>query len=60
MNAGAIIDMIVDILFGIDIFVNFISSYETIEGELVVGLKKIALNYMSGWFVIDFVAVFPT
>ena len=60
MNAGAIMDMIVDLLFVIDIIVNFISAYETVEGELIVNLKSIALNYAEGWFVIDFIAVFPT
>ena len=61
MDAAAIIDMIVDILFGIDLFVNFISSYEDPETGLpVVSLKLIAINYLTSWFPIDFIAVFPT
>jgi len=52
--------MAVDILFGIDIVVNFISSYDNPEtGMPVISLKKISANYISGWFFIDLIAVFP-
>lgn len=53
--------MIVDFLFGIDLIVNFISSYEDPRTGLpVVGLKDIAINYLTSWFIIDFIAIFPT
>ena len=54
------VDMVVDIMFGIDIVVNFISAYDDqISGLPIIDLKKIAGNYLSGWFLIDLVAVFP-
>ena len=49
----------VDILFGIDIVVNFISAVEDSNGRLIVDHKTIAKNYMSGWFWLDFLACFP-
>ena len=53
-------DFFVDILFGIDILVNFISSYENPEtGLIVVNLKDIARNYISGWFTFDIFATMP-
>ena len=51
----------VDGFFGIDILINFISAYEDpINGLPVVSLKRIAINYLTGWFIIDFIAVIPT
>ena len=52
-------DATVDILFGIDIIINFISAYETSDGRLVIDHKKIAVNYLQGWFFLDFLACFP-
>ena len=55
-----LIDLVVDCLFGIDIFVNFLSSYEDpYTGLTVVNLKDIARNYISGWFTFDLFATMP-
>lgn len=48
-----------DALFGIDIIVNFLSSYEDSQGLPVVELKKIATNYLTGWFALDVLACLP-
>jgi len=54
------LDMCVDFLFFIDIIINFISSYEDPMTNLpVISLKKIAINYLTGWFFVDFLSVFP-
>ena len=52
-------DASVDILFGIDIVVNFVSAYEQPDGRLIIEHKKIASNYLRGWFILDFLACFP-
>lgn len=50
----------VDGLFLIDIFINFISAYEDpVTGLPVISLKKIAFNYLTGWFCLDLLAVMP-
>lgn len=54
-----IFDLFVDFLFFIDIFVNFLSSYDNDNGLPVIKMKLIAINYASGWFPIDLVACFP-
>lgn len=51
--------MIVDILFGIDIIVNFITPYEKYDGSLQTNHKKIAKSYFFGAFSIDFIACIP-
>ena len=48
-----------DIAFIIDIFINFLSSYEKDDGKIVQNFKKIAINYLTGFFWIDFIASFP-
>ena len=54
------VDLIVDALFFIDIIINFLSSYEDAETGLpIISFKKIAGNYLKGWFILDFLAVLP-
>ena len=52
-------DLIVDLIFFVDIFVNFVSSYEDSSGLPVVDLGDIARNYVSGWFFLDLLACLP-
>ena len=60
METADYIEIIVDVLFGIDIIVNFVSSYEDPQNGLpVISFKKIAANYITGWFFLDLIAVFP-
>jgi hypothetical protein len=56
----AILDYIVDILFAVDLFVNFITMYEDSErGVSVRNPKKIAVNYLKSWFIMDLLACLP-
>jgi hypothetical protein len=54
----SIIDMFVDIMFIADILINFRTTYLH-NGEVVVDPRKIALNYMKSWFLIDTAAAIP-
>ena len=54
-----IIDIIVDILFIMDLFVNFIMAYEKIDGTPETRPKMIARQYIKSWFIVDFIACFP-
>lgn len=51
--------MVFDILFTIDIFVQFVSAYHDDDYYLIDDLKNIAKNYLTTWFVIDVSAIFP-
>lgn len=54
------IETISDILFGIDIILNFSTAYvDKKTGELIVSRRKIAIYYCKGYFIIDLVASFP-
>ncbi|KAH3690526.1 hypothetical protein DPMN_194232 [Dreissena polymorpha] len=57
-NPLVIIDLIVDLMFIADIFINFRTSYLH-NGEVAMNQKRIAINYLKGWFVIDTIAALP-
>ncbi|XP_019404014.1 PREDICTED: potassium voltage-gated channel subfamily H member 6 isoform X2 [Crocodylus porosus] len=54
-----IIDLIVDIMFIIDIIINFRTTYVNVNDEVVSHPAKIAIHYFKGWFLIDMVAAIP-
>ena len=53
-----ILDFVVDMMFMIDIVVNFRTTYLD-SGELIVQPWKIAANYLKTWFLIDAVSAVP-
>ncbi|XP_067397108.1 potassium voltage-gated channel subfamily H member 6 isoform X4 [Emydura macquarii macquarii] len=58
-NPLNIIDLIVDIMFIVDIVINFRTTYVNINDEVVSHPGKIAIHYFKGWFLIDMVAAIP-
>ena len=55
----ALINMIIDILFTIDIFMVFNSAYYDSEFQLIDNRKTISLKYISTWFIVDVISVIP-
>jgi CRP-like cAMP-binding protein len=53
------VDIIVDVLLGIDMILNFFSAYYDSEENLVKTRRKIIIKYLKGWFIIDFISIFP-
>jgi potassium voltage-gated channel Eag-related subfamily H protein 2 len=53
------IDLIVDVMFLIDILINFRTTYVNKNDEVVSHPGKIAVHYFKGWFLIDMVAAIP-
>ena len=54
-----IIDLIFDVYFYCDILMNFISQTFNNKNQFISTFKDIIINYLTGWFIIDFVAIFP-
>ncbi|KAJ8313942.1 hypothetical protein KUTeg_008503 [Tegillarca granosa] len=54
-----IIELIVDIMFIVDILINFRTTYVNKNDEVVSHPGKIAVHYFKGWFLIDVVAAIP-
>jgi len=49
----------IDVIFGIDIIINFYSAYHDKNDDIVIDKGRIAMRYLKGWFLIDFLGVFP-
>lgn len=49
----------IDLLFLIDIVINFNSAFENDVLEIEDNRKSICLNYLKLWFFIDFFSIFP-
>ncbi|XP_069490230.1 voltage-gated inwardly rectifying potassium channel KCNH6 isoform X3 [Ambystoma mexicanum] len=58
-NPLNIVDLIVDIMFIVDIIINFRTTYVNVNDEVVSHPGKIAIHYFKGWFLIDMVAAIP-
>ncbi|XP_039674401.1 potassium voltage-gated channel subfamily H member 7-like [Perca fluviatilis] len=54
-----VVDLMVDIMFIIDILINFRTTYVNLNEEVVSDPAKIAIHYFKGWFLIDMVAAIP-
>uniref|UniRef100_A0A8C6PE91 Potassium voltage-gated channel subfamily H member 7 n=1 Tax=Nothobranchius furzeri TaxID=105023 RepID=A0A8C6PE91_NOTFU len=54
-----VVDLMVDIMFIIDILINFRTTYVNHNEEVVSNPAKIAIHYFKGWFLIDMVAAIP-
>ena len=50
---------IMDVLFLVDIIINFFSAYEDEYYATQDELKVIAKTYLKGWFIIDLLAIVP-
>lgn len=53
------IELIVDVMFIIDLIVNLRTTYVKHNEELVTRASKIAKHYLKGWFLIDVTAAIP-
>ncbi|CAB0044343.1 unnamed protein product, partial [Trichogramma brassicae] len=54
-----VVDVIVEVLFIIDIILNFNTTYVNKKGEVVSNTKDIACNYIKCWFLCDILAALP-
>lgn len=54
-----IFQLVVDILFWIDLLMNLISAYYNEEGILVKKPMEIFMSYCKGWLFIDLIACLP-
>ena len=53
-------EYMVDVLFFLDILINFNSALEMPDGTIDPRLKFIAMAYIKSWFFLDLCATFPT
>ncbi|XP_016323547.1 potassium voltage-gated channel subfamily H member 6-like [Sinocyclocheilus anshuiensis] len=58
-NPLNVVDLVVDVMFIIDILINFRTTYVNHNDEVVSNPTRIAQHYFKGWFLIDIVAAIP-
>ena len=54
-----VVDVMVDVLFIVDIVINFRTSYVNHNDEVVTGPCRVAKHYITGWFAVDLFAALP-
>ncbi|CAK9297251.1 unnamed protein product [Gordionus sp. m RMFG-2023] len=54
-----VVDAVVDVIFFIDIVLNFHTTFVGAKGEIVSDPKTIRMNYLKTWFVIDLLSCLP-
>ena len=59
IDTWVLINIIVDIFFGMDIIVVFLSAFYDEDFYIIDDLKDIARNYIFGWFILDICAITP-
>ncbi|KAK6172039.1 hypothetical protein SNE40_018005 [Patella caerulea] len=58
-RSSAYSDVVVEILFIIDILLNFRTTFVSKGGQVVYMSRLIAMNYIKGWFLLDLLAAIP-
>ncbi|XP_021340562.1 potassium voltage-gated channel subfamily H member 1-like [Mizuhopecten yessoensis] len=54
-----VLDSIVDVVFFVDIILNFHTTFVGPSGEIISDHKIIRMNYLKSWFVIDLLSCLP-
>ena len=52
-------ELMVDVYFLADVALNFRTGFMDHDGKLVMNSRKIARQYITGWFTIDLIACLP-
>merc|ERR1711965_1128901 len=54
-----VVNRVMDVVFIIDLGLNFRTGYFTVDGVLIMSPVKSAVNYALTWFVLDFASSMP-
>ena len=54
-----ILNIIMEIIFIIDFFLQFFRAYYDFDENLIKNTKKIIINYINSWFLLDLICIIP-
>jgi CRP-like cAMP-binding protein len=54
-----ILEIIIDCIFFLDMFMGFITAYYDFEEQLITRANPIVIQYLTGWFFLDLISAFP-
>uniref|UniRef100_A0A8C6Q1G7 Voltage-gated delayed rectifier potassium channel KCNH4 n=1 Tax=Nothobranchius furzeri TaxID=105023 RepID=A0A8C6Q1G7_NOTFU len=58
-NPPSVSDILVEILFIIDIVLNFRTTYVSTSGQVVYDPRSICIHYVTSWLFVDLIAALP-
>uniref|UniRef100_A0A667WV80 Voltage-gated delayed rectifier potassium channel KCNH4 n=1 Tax=Myripristis murdjan TaxID=586833 RepID=A0A667WV80_9TELE len=58
-NPPSVSDILVEILFIIDIALNFRTTYVSTSGQVVYDARSICIHYVTSWLFVDLIAALP-
>ncbi|KAM4602154.1 voltage-gated delayed rectifier potassium channel KCNH8-like [Polymixia lowei] len=58
-NPPSVSDILVEILFMIDIVLNFRTTYVSTSGQVVYDARSICVHYVTSWLFVDLIAALP-
>ena len=58
-NESLALDIVIDVLFFMDILMSFVSAYRLADGTVIRDFDTIAKRYLQRWFIMDVIATFP-
>uniref|UniRef100_A0A3B3VAG5 Voltage-gated delayed rectifier potassium channel KCNH4 n=1 Tax=Poecilia latipinna TaxID=48699 RepID=A0A3B3VAG5_9TELE len=58
-NPPSVSDILVEILFIIDIVLNFRTTYVSTSGQVVYDSRSICIHYVTSWLFVDLIAALP-
>ncbi|XP_007073045.2 potassium voltage-gated channel subfamily H member 3 isoform X1 [Panthera pardus] len=58
-SAPSVCDLAVEVLFILDIVLNFRTTFVSKSGQVVFAPKSICLHYVTTWFLLDVIAALP-
>ena len=59
LNIDNISNILIDIIFIFDLIINFFKAYYNFDEQLITRSEKIILNYIKGYFILDFICAIP-
>ena len=54
-----VIFLLIDIIYIIDLIVNFFRAYKNFDENLIRRIKQIFMHYLKTWFLLDFIQAIP-
>ena len=53
-----LVDLVIDLIICVDICLNF-KKFQKQGGQIITDQKQLSREYLRGWFIVDFLSVFP-
>ena len=56
---SSLFNVFCEVWFFVDILLNFVTERKTAEGDILRDYRRIAARYLTSWFAVDVLSLFP-